>query len=76
MENKNRRAVKSMTFYQKASITMSGCGSCSGIASSYVNNIGFSFTIPVVTKDIEPDIDNKIHALALYYSDTLKALSE
>lgn len=68
--------MKSMTFYQKASITMSGCGSCSGIASSYVDSIGFSFTIPVVTKDTEPEIDNKIHALASYYSDTLKALSE
>ena len=64
-----------MVFYQKASITMSGCGSCSGIASNYVNTIGFSFTIPVVAKDAD-DVDNEIYALASYHSGTLRALSE
>ena len=54
---------------------MSGCGSCSGIASSYVNTMGFSFTIPAVAKSSD-DVDNEIRALASYHSGTLKALSE
>lgn len=64
-----------MTSYQKASITMSGCGSCSGIASSYVSIMGFSFTIPTAVKGAD-DIDDEIRELASYYSGTLKALSE
>lgn len=64
-----------MAFYQKASITMSGCGSCSGIASSYVSTVGFSFTIPAVAKDAD-NVDDEIHALASHYSGTLRALSE
>lgn len=63
-----------MAFYQKVSITMSGCGSHSGIASSYVDVMGVSFMIPVDVKD--GDVDNEIRELASYYEGTLKALSE